>query len=341
MDDPSNRLSPSAARRLPRHVFIAALLIGIAMFAGSVLYANLVLSPAHHATLADYANPQLLLPTLESMLSSALLAALLAWSVMRAHLERRGAASVRPGVVLGAFVLIDTVLLAADNLVGPMWVNRFASGLFEHMRLALFGMPSEVTFAISFAFLIALFTLIDAILVLLAAWLALLIGARRSPDAAAPAPAFEAPGARAVAVLCGLFVLVVAMKSQFISSQVLQPYREQHPWALSGDLLGPLIAFGLAYWGTRRGVGRPAQMRPLRAIAVVLASLGVKFSASLAIGFLWTIALALVFDVRLGPGSVLGLIALLAIAWLVLSVLLPYWFSGVFYARVQQPESQP
>src|SRR5699024_476675 len=113
---------------------------------------------------------------------------------------------------------------------------------------------------------------------------AVLVGirlARVDHQSAAPV---EPPGRNMVPVVCGLFCLGIQWNLQDLFGGWMVDIRFQHGLAVTvGTVIGALVLFTLAFAGACLGAGRPAQVRPLRALAATGLTLVVQFSACLVV----------------------------------------------------------
>lgn len=333
-------MSPTAAPRLPallhlpRQLFIAV--FGVLAFttAGGVVYGLLTAPTGRYAQLAALWDPVFLVSVLESICSSALLPALIAWSVAHNRVERC-AGAIRPAIVRAAFVASYLVLYLVQLAVQAAYGAPISTFLAHWALQALPSSSLPASLALQLGAATLVYAAIDIALVLIALWLAFAIGTRRgAASAAMPAPA--APVPHSVAILCALFVLAIEWKFQFAADQVFYEFRSAHPWTAIGAVTGPLVVYGLAYWGARRGVGRPAQMRPWRALGASVVTTVVLWSACFAAGIAWAIGAAAFSDgYDPSENGILALIGFIGVLWLVLSVVLMRWFAGIFYDRFQ------
>lgn len=328
--------SLAAARRLPRQAAAIVALLTLLQLVADVVLSNQHMPPEVRLPWGSYLQPHVLASITESWLSSSLLLGLIAWSALRSHLEHHGASSLRPMATRAVFTLA-LIILSAGFLYGSDFAHQAFSSRLSHWIMMNPAIPASPQIVVRSALLVWLLLMVlgNALIVLIASRLAIAVGWR---DGAAAAAAFPAPGPRAVPLLCALSALALEWQFQFVGQQMLSDYRQIHPWLSGlGDVLGPLIIFGLAYLGAHWGAGRPDRLRPFRALSVSLVALIVKISATLAIGTVWAFGFATLSRAyRMDVSDVLELFALLLVSWLTLSVLIMRWFAAIFYDRHQR-----
>lgn len=334
MLSPTDPAAQPTGQRLARDAFAVVMLTTIATWLLDAVFTHLALPLHERPALSAYFAPAFVAFTAFSVITSGLLMALVAWSVLYSWLERHARMPVAPRVTLAVLALLCAALYGASRQLAWAWQAHLPHWV---VRSSVPSLPPQVVISLYLLLGAGVIALVQAASAALAAGLALAASLWRGTRPLPSPPSLSLDAARRIALLCGWFACAIATKFQLASVQALYELHQQHPWAIAGDVLGPMLAFGLVWRGARWGVGQPVEYRPLRALAVCVTTLGTQTSLFLALTFAGVGVLVLQSDGRApANAAVITLVIALILLWLALSVVLTAWMSAIFYRRSQR-----
>lgn len=257
----------------------------------------------------------------------------LAWALVRHHVDRPGAKPLRPARLFWTTLSLLLVLALAQHGALTFYYQPIFSAT-ESWVAQLGYYRFAVNIGLTTLVLRALNVLVSVLVLLVAVRVGLRVArGERASTLAAP------PGRHVVPVACALFLVGIQWNLQRLFSGWMTEVQHQYPLAMAvGTLVGGLLLFVLAFTGASFGAGRPAQVRPLRALAVAGLTLVVQFSACLVVGVLWASLFLRDLDPYGNPVEQLASTVLFVIAFYMVSlVLLMRWFTAMLYERHQVP----
>lgn len=330
---PADPAPPSTGQHLARDAFVVVMLATIATWLLDAVFTHLALPMDERPALSAYFAPAFVAFTAFSVMASGLLMALVAWSVLYSWQERHARMPAAPRLTLAVLALLCAALYGASRPLAQAW----QAGLPHWVMRTTSDLPREVTISLYLLLGAGAIALVQAAAAALAARLALPISLWRGTRPLPSSASLSLDAGRRMALLCGWFACAIAAKFQIASVQALYALHLQHPWMVAGDVLGPALVFGLVWLGARWGVGQPVQLRPLRALAVCVATLATQTSLFLAMALAGAGVLMLQSADRVpGNAAVITLVITLVLLWLALTVVLTAWMSAIFYRRSQR-----